>query len=92
MGNVYNGADGAPTFALGIIPPIKKASMLLDDSGRIFQKTHPQYVDYAPSDFVSVRDQGAKGDGKSDDTAAIQAVFDKVRINIPSHLPSLCSL
>ena len=81
MGNIYNGADGKPTFALGIIPPIKKASELLDSSGRIFQKSHPQYIDYAASDFVSVRDQGAKGDGKSDDTAAIQAVFDKVRVS-----------
>ena len=57
---------------------INKAASLLDSAGRIFGKTHPQYADYAPDQFVSVKSQGAKGDGRTDDTAAIQAVFNKV--------------
>ena len=78
MGNVYHGTNGSPTYTQGTIPSIKKASNLLDGSGRIFQKTHPQYIDYAPSDFVSVRSHGAKGDGKTDDTQAIQNVLNQV--------------
>ncbi len=38
-----------------------------------------RYENYAVSQFVSVKDHGAKGDGKTDDTSAIQAVFDQVR-------------
>ncbi|OBZ70776.1 Glucan 1,3-beta-glucosidase [Grifola frondosa] len=42
---------------------------------KIFGKTHPQYAAYAVDQFISVKSQGAKGDGQTDDTAAIQAVF-----------------
>jgi polygalacturonase len=48
------------------------------DASKIFGKTHPQYIDYAVNQFVNVKDHGAKGDGTTDDTAALQAVFDTV--------------
>ncbi|KAE9406731.1 exo-beta-1,3-glucanase [Gymnopus androsaceus JB14] len=75
QGNVYTGTNGAGTFTQGNIPAPNKASVLLDSSGHIFGKTHPQYADYAVSQFVSVKDNGAKGDGHTDDTAALNAVF-----------------
>jgi glucan 1,3-beta-glucosidase len=78
QGNVYTGTNGSGQFVQGNIPAANKPSSLLDGSGRIFGKTRPQYADYAVSQIVSVRDNGAKGDGRTDDTAALQAVFDKV--------------
>ncbi|KAN0101177.1 glycoside hydrolase family 55 protein [Tylopilus felleus] len=77
QGHVYSGTSGQKTWAQGNIASINKPSVLLDSSGRIFGKPHPQYVNYATSQIVSVKSQGAKGDGKTDDTAAIQNVLNK---------------
>ncbi|KAJ7261316.1 exo-beta-1,3-glucanase [Mycena haematopus] len=75
QGDVFKGTSASGTFTQGNIPAANKPSALLDSSGRIFGRTHPQYAAYAVSQFVSVRDQGAKGDGKTDDTAALKAIF-----------------
>ncbi|KAH7869711.1 exo-beta-1,3-glucanase [Lentinula edodes] len=77
QGNVYKGTNGASTFTQGSIPAANKASSLLDSAGHIFGKMHPQYTNYAVSQFVSVKDNGAKGDGHTDDTAALNAIFAK---------------
>ena len=78
QGNVYAGTNPTGRFVQAGIPSIYKDPSLLDAQGRIFGRGHPQYEDYAPDQFVSVRAQGATGDGQTDDTAAIQAVFDQV--------------
>ncbi|KAG6854164.1 hypothetical protein C0991_009816 [Blastosporella zonata] len=75
QGNVYHGTSSASTFTQGSIHAATKPSVLLDSSGKIFGKTHPQYANYALSQIVSVRDNGAKGDGRTDDTAALKAIF-----------------
>lgn len=81
QGNAYHGTNPTGTYTQGPIASANKPPMLLDSSGKIFGRTHPQYADYAPSQFVSVRDNGAMGDGITDDTAAIKDVFAKVNLN-----------
>ncbi|KAF9481746.1 glucan 1,3-beta-glucosidase [Pholiota conissans] len=77
QGNVYRGASGAGTFIQGNVPAPSKASSLLDSNGRIVGRPHPQYSSYSISQFVSVRDHGAVGDGVTDDTAALVDIFNK---------------
>ncbi|KAI0790705.1 glucan 1,3-beta-glucosidase [Abortiporus biennis] len=77
QGNVYHGTNSAATWTQGNIPSIQKPTGILDGSGRIFGKTRPQYGGYAVSQFISVRDQGAKGDGHTDDTQALKNIFAK---------------
>lgn len=58
---------------------IEKPSALIDSkTGRVFTRSKPQYENVPASSFVSVKANGAKGDGVTDDTDAIQAVFNKV--------------
>ena len=57
------------------LTPSKKPASLLDKSGKIFERAKPQYETVPISSFISVKAQGAKGDGQTDDTAALQKIF-----------------
>ncbi|CCA67681.1 probable glucan 1,3-beta-glucosidase [Serendipita indica DSM 11827] len=76
QGNIYSGAQPVPNYVQSNITPPAKPASLLDSSGKIFGVGRPQYENYAASQFVSVKAHGAKGDGVTDDTAALQSIFD----------------
>ncbi|QUC19167.1 uncharacterized protein UV8b_03408 [Ustilaginoidea virens] len=79
QGRSYTGATGQA--GQGPRRSVPKPAALTDSTGRIVTRSKPQYNDVAASSFVSVKSKGAKGDGKTDDTAAIQAVFNNVGPN-----------
>ncbi|KAH9935646.1 pectin lyase fold/virulence factor [Fomitopsis serialis] len=75
QGNVYSGTSSSGTYTQGDITAINRPSVLEASSGWLFQKSHPQYAAYSPSQFMSMRSQGATGDGSTDDTSAIQTAI-----------------
>ncbi|KIJ44258.1 glycoside hydrolase family 55 protein [Sphaerobolus stellatus SS14] len=78
QGNVAEGS-GKVRYVQDDLPPIQKPASLLDDDGKIFGRTRPTYADYAADQFISVREHGAKGDGVTDDTEALNQIFEQVR-------------
>ena len=64
-GSAGQGSHTAPT----------KPATLLNSAGKVFTRSKPQYQELPASSFLSVKAAGAKGDGVTDDTAAIQALF-----------------
>jgi glucan 1,3-beta-glucosidase len=74
QGRGYNGANAGTAGQGSQTAPTKPAS-LLGSSGNVFTRSKPQYESLPVSSFTSVKANGAKGDGITDDTAAIQAIF-----------------
>ena len=71
-------ANTSPQIAIhGPLAAPKKPAALLNAQGAVFERSKPQYESVPSSSFLSVKAAGAVGDGNTDDTAAIQAVFDR---------------
>ncbi|KAH8716967.1 exo-beta-1,3-glucanase-like protein [Phaeosphaeriaceae sp. PMI808] len=68
-----------PVKARGPIAPSKRPASLLDASGKYYARSKPQYGSIPLSQFISARDLGCAGDGKTDDTTALNAAILKAK-------------
>jgi len=73
QGREYLSAN-AGQVVQGTQTAVNKPAALLN-GGNVFARSKPQYEAEPVSAFKSVKAAGAKGDGSTDDTAAIQALF-----------------
>ncbi|ESZ92473.1 glycoside hydrolase family 55 protein [Sclerotinia borealis F-4128] len=71
-GNEY--IPNGPTRFEGSIVTFPRSESL-SPGGTFYARSKPQYEDCPLSEFVSVRTTGATGDGVSDDTFALNAIF-----------------
>jgi polygalacturonase len=91
IGNLENGGMIHGMYYVDVPTP---SPALLDSSTRTysrsqyFSKTRPQYYDLTTDSIISVKDHGAKGDGKTDDTAAVAAVLAMATINNLIYFPA----
>lgn len=74
QGTIYSGNSTTGKYTRASVSGISRPSVLLE-SGNFLSRPRPQYANYDVSQFVSVKALGAKGDGVTDDTAALKAVF-----------------
>ncbi|TLS29191.1 hypothetical protein PpBr36_00045 [Pyricularia pennisetigena] len=75
QGNRYT-ASGGPTAFQGAIVPFARPAALTSGTN-FYERSRPSYAEVPASQFLSVKSEGAKGDGKTDDTAAILAAVKK---------------
>ena len=78
IGQNYGNAAGTANFVTGgdISPKRVISSALLGGTnGGFFERSRPQYENIPASGFTNIQAGGAKGDGNTDDTAAINAVL-----------------
>jgi glucan 1,3-beta-glucosidase len=65
QGNTYQGTSQELRFVQGPLPGRKVHASLLDERGQVVGRGRPQYEDYAVDQLVSVKAEGAVGDGKT---------------------------
>ncbi|KAM3538771.1 hypothetical protein ARSEF1564_008314 [Beauveria bassiana] len=82
MGSTYK--NNTRSFTNAPLNYTREASILGSkvsglDVAPFYERARNQYKDKSASDFVHIKDEGAKGDGSTDDTQAVQSVFNKYK-------------
>jgi glucan 1,3-beta-glucosidase len=70
-GNGHRYAPDGPQTFQGTTNPYARPGSLLNGN-RYYTRAKPQYENLAASSFISARTSGARGDGNTDDTVALQ--------------------
>lgn len=78
QGNTVSGATPVKAVQAAQSSSVAKPESLLNSAGGVFTRSKPQYETVPAANFVSVKSAGAKGDGTTDDTAAIQKAMDSL--------------
>ncbi len=72
-GHKYTPTSGPTTFEGPIAPNTRPPSLVAGNA--YYERSKPQYETIPVSEFVSARASGASGDGSTDDTDALNALF-----------------
>ena len=79
-GEGHQYTPNGPNFFQGNIAPNNRPGSLLSGS-KFLEMSKPQYANLGTGSFRSVRSAGARGDGNTDDTAALQNVINSAAAN-----------
>lgn len=79
-GHKYTPASTGPATFEGAIPANTRPASLTAGTA-FYERSKPQYETVPLSEFVSARASGAKGDGSTDDTAALNKLFASAAAN-----------
>lgn len=75
-GKVFTPGNPGGQYVSGNTPQRPSVPSLMGGPmGGFFERSKPQYENVGAGDIVNVKDRGARGDGRTDDTAAINSVL-----------------
>jgi hypothetical protein len=76
MGKRYDTADGIGRNTIGFVSPVPdKSPLLLDASGRFFERGKPQYESFGANSFLVATDFSISNDGTGDQSGAINSLL-----------------